>query len=82
MAGVHDIVGAGGEGVSPDSLDGAAGVDGDDLVRGSGGVGAAVAGKVVGSHVGDGTIVGRGPDSVGDRVGGAAGFELDEDGVG
>lgn len=82
VAGIHDIVGAGGESVSPDGLDGAAGVDGDDLVGGSGGVGASVAGKVVGGHVGDGTIVGRSPDAVGDRVGGTAGLELDEDGVG
>lgn len=82
VAGVHDIAGSGGESVSPDGLDGAAGVDSHDLIGGSGGVGAAVAGKVVGGHVGDGTIVGWCPDAVGDGVGGTTGLELDEDGVG
>ena len=82
MAGIHNISRAGSESVSPDSLDGAASVDGDDLVGGTGRVGATVAGKVVGGHVSDGTIVGRGPDAVGDGVGGTAGLQLDEDGVG
>lgn len=82
MAGIHDIARARSESVSPDGLDGAAGVNGDDLVGGSGRVGTAVASKVVGGHVSDGTIIGRGPNAVGDRVGGAAGLELDEDGVG
>ena len=82
VACVHDVAGAGLQGVPPDGLDGAAGGDGDDFGGGGGGVGPAVAGKVVGGDVGYGAVVDGGADGVGDGVGLSAGVELDEDGVG
>ena len=82
VAGVHDVAGARGERVPPDGLDGGARGDGDDLVGLHGRVRAAIAGQVVGGDVGDGAVVGRGPDGVGYRVYRAACVELDEDGVG
>ena len=81
VAGVHDIVGARGEGVPPDGLDRGAGGHGDDILGRGRRVRAAVAGKVVGGDVGDGSIVRRCTDALGDGVCGATGFELDEDGV-
>lgn len=81
VAGVHDIVRAGVEGVPPDGLDRGAGGDGDDVAGRGRRVRAAVASNVVGRDIGDGAVVGRGPDTVRDRVPRAVGLELDEDGV-
>ncbi len=81
VAGVHDIVGARGEGVPPDGLDRGAGGHGDDILGWGRRVRAAVAGKVVGGDIGDGPVVGRRPDALGDGVCDATGLKLDEDGV-
>lgn len=82
MRGVNDIAGGGVEGVAPIHLNGRARCDIDDCRRGRRGIGATIAGHVLGCNVRNGAIVGRNADADADAISFPVGYQLGHDGVG
>lgn len=82
MTGVHDVVCARVQRVSPDGVHRRPSRDVENGVRGLGRVvRGAVASQAVGGNVADRTVVAHGPNTFRDGVGGAVRFELHEDRV-